>query len=176
MIITFRFISDESDDFVLDVNINSDQTFEELHIAIQNALNYDSSQMASFFNSNTDWEKLDEITLLDMGNDQPVKIMKDTIIEEFYQEKNERILYVFDFFAERLLFGSVTRTINQESPIPLPSISKYEGKAPEQLSLANGNDESFLDDLLGEDFSESEITKEPFDKIDDLDNDISDYY
>ena len=35
MIFTFRFISDEEDSFLLDININHDQTFEELHNKIQ---------------------------------------------------------------------------------------------------------------------------------------------
>ena len=52
MIYTFRFISNEEENFVLDVNINHDQTFEDLHLAIQKTLEYDSSQMASFFTSN----------------------------------------------------------------------------------------------------------------------------
>lgn len=176
MILTFRFISDEEDDFIIDININHDQTFEELHLGIQKALNYDSSQMASFFKSNDEWEKLDEITLMDMGNDQDVKIMSETKIEDFFTEKNERILYIFDFFTERLFFGSVSRTIDQDSPIKLPSVSKLEGKIPEQLMMDASFDDSSLTDLLGNEFDEPEFKEESIDDIDDFSEDDGNFY
>ncbi len=169
MIITFRFISDEEEDFICDVNINHDQTFEELHIAIQKALNYDSNQLASFFKSNENWEKHEEVTLIDMGGDNDVKIMTETKIEELFTEKNERLLYVFDFFAERLFFGSISRTIDHESPIKLPSISKLDGVIPIQIQEDNTDDISLIDDLYSEDFDEPEFIDE---NIDDLDTDL----
>lgn len=174
MIFTFRFISDEEDSFVLDVNINHDQTFQQMHQAIQKALNYDAQQMASFFKSNDEWEKLDEITTMDMGSDTPVKIMSETKIESFFTEKNQRILYVFDFLAERLFFGSVTRTIDAEPPIELPSISRIEGNIPEQLSLNTNLDDDLLasfelPDDLDDDFNEN------MESLDDINFDESDY-
>lgn len=150
MIITFRFISDEEDDFVLDVNIKHDQTFLELHQTIQKQLGYDENQLASFFTSNDDWEKLQEVALMDMGSDQESFTMDKTKIEQLFSKKNDRILYVFDFFAERLFFGSITRTIDQESPIPLPSVSRFEGIVPEQFQNDNM---SMEDDLNLDDFN-----------------------
>jgi len=176
MILTFRFISDEEDDFIIDININHDQTFEELHFEIQKALNYDSSQMASFFKSNDEWEKLDEITLMDMGNDHDIKIMSETKIEDFFSEKNERILYIYDFFAERLFFGSISRTIDQESPIKLPSVSKLEGKIPEQLMMDAAFEEPSLSDLLDDEYDEPEFGEESLDDIDDFSEDDGDFY
>ena len=61
MIFTIRFISDEEEDFIMDVNVLSSQTFEQLHLLIQNALKFDNAQLASFFVSNENWEKLDEM-------------------------------------------------------------------------------------------------------------------
>ncbi len=176
MILTFRFISDEEDDFVIDVNINHDQTFEELHIAIQEALNYDSNQLASFFKSNDEWEKHEEVTLIDMGGDQGVSIMSDTKIEELFFEKNERLLYVFDFFAERLFFGSVSRTIDQESPIKLPSVSKLDGTIPLQVKIDIVDDGSLIDDLYTEDFDEPEFPDENIDNLDDIYSNTDDLY
>jgi len=156
MILTFRFLSDEEDDFLLDVNINHDQTFHELHLAIQKTLDYDANQLCSFFKSNSDWEKLDEITLMDMGSDESVRIMTDTRIDEFFSQKGEHILYVFDFFAERLFFGSISRTIDQNSPVPLPSVSKLEGTIPLQMMIDDSMEDDFmdLDDEIMDEFTE----------------------
>ncbi len=147
MIYTFRFISNEEESFVLDVNINHDQTFEQLHDIIQEKLDYDPSQLASFFVSNELWEKLEEITLLDMDGNQ-INIMEQATIEQFFSKKGERVLYIFDYFSERLLFGSITRIIDSESPIPLPSVSKLEGTIPVQTRLDNLFETDFdLDEL-----------------------------
>jgi hypothetical protein len=78
MIYTFRFISDEEDSFVIDVNINHNQTFEQLHKVLQTTLNYDQNQLASFFSATEAWEKEQEIALLDMGDDSSVLTMANT--------------------------------------------------------------------------------------------------
>ena len=174
MIYTFRFISNEEESFVLDININHDQTFEDLHLAIQNTLNYDPSQMASFFTSNNDWEKLEEIAGMDMGLDIPVKSMSNTKIENCFNEKNQRILYIFDFLSERLFFGSVTRLIDADPPIKLPSVSRLEGKIPNQISMS---DEFSNNDLLGIiNSADSNDIDEETDYLEDIDSfDDTDY-
>ncbi len=156
MIFTFRFISDEEDSFVLDVNINDDQTFEELHNKIQETLDYDPSQMASFFTSNDEWEKLIEVAQMDLGDEDEACSMSKTTIGELFTEKKQNILYIFDFFAERLLFGSVSRVIDMESPIPLPSVSRFEGKVPEQQQAMHEEDMGDLDFLEEDDFGDSD--------------------
>ncbi len=166
MIFTFRFISDEEDTFMLDVNINHNQTFEQLHKAIQKNLNYDINQLASFFISNEQWEKIQEITLMKMGDGAQSMTMDKTKIEDFFFEKGQRLIYVFDYMSERLFFGSIIRTIDAEPPIELPSISKLDGRTPPQFStngLPNNND--------------IELGNANFeDMIDDLDSDDSDNY
>ena len=152
MILTFRFISDEEESFMIDININHNQTFEQLHTIIQDSLKFDSGQLASFFSSNEQWEKLDEISLLEMGEDSDVSIMKDTYVGDFFSDKNQRILYVFDYLNERLFFGSVTRVIDAKSPIKLPSISKLDGSIPpqfkevEDVEVSNFSDDDFDDE------------------------------
>ncbi len=163
MIYTFRFISDEEETFILDVNIKNDQTFEQLHLAIQEAMGYDQAQLASFFTSNNQWEKLNEITLMDMGGDSLVKIMSETKIEDFFSKKDQHILYVFDYFNERLLFGSITRVIKSPANVTLPSVSRLEGTVPPQF-----NSENTLENM------EFEIEEEDFD-FEDLPEDLDDF-
>jgi hypothetical protein len=167
MIYTFRFISDEEESFVIDTNINHDQTFEQLHDIIQEKLDFDPSQLASFFVSNEEWEKLNEITLMEMEGTQ-AKLMENTTIDQFFSKKNERILYIFDYISERLFFGSLIRLIDAESPIPLPSVSKLEGKIPAQTLHCNFGDEEFT-------MSELDQDAEHFGYEDELPEDLEDY-
>ncbi len=165
MIFTIRFISDEEEDFIMDVNVHSNQTFEVLHQQIQHALKYDNSQLASFFVSNENWEKLDEITLLDMGGAEPARLMADTKLEAFFSGKNQHMLYVFDYFAERLLFGSIMQ-VSEGSENGLPKVLKIEGRVPPQMMMGEMDDELF---------SGEEMQDDEFD-MDELGEDLEDFY
>ena len=78
----------------------------ELHQALQKDLGYDANQLASFFITNEMWEKQKEITLIDMMQDPKLgtTTMDQVTLEEFLTEINHRMIYVYDFFAERAFF------------------------------------------------------------------------
>ena len=69
MVYKFRIISDESDDFIREIQIDSEASFYDLHEAIIKSVGYTDDQMTSFFTCDDDWEKEKEVTLEDMGND-----------------------------------------------------------------------------------------------------------
>ena len=64
MVYRFTIISDEVDDFIREIQIDSEATFFELHEAILKAAKYNDDQLTSFFTCDEDWEKEQEITLL----------------------------------------------------------------------------------------------------------------
>ena len=57
MIFKFTIISDEKDDFLRIIEIDSEATFLDLHNAILESVDYEKNQMTSFFLCNDDWEK-----------------------------------------------------------------------------------------------------------------------
>lgn len=57
MVYKFRIISDEVDDFLREIKIDSDASFYDLHEAILKCTNYKNDQMTSFFICDDDWEK-----------------------------------------------------------------------------------------------------------------------
>ena len=68
MIYRFTIISDEVDDFIREIKIDSEATFFDLHEAILKAAGYKDDQMTSLFFCDDDWETDQEITMLDMGS------------------------------------------------------------------------------------------------------------
>ena len=66
MVYRFTIISDEVDNFVRVIKIDSDATFYDFHKAILDACNYKDDQMTSFFICEDDWEKKEEVTLEEM--------------------------------------------------------------------------------------------------------------
>ena len=98
MIYRFTIISDEVDDFIREIKIDSDATFYDFHKSILDACGYSDDQMTSFFICDEDWEKEKEITLEDMGtsSEEDSWIMKDTRLSELIEDEKQRQLYVFD--------------------------------------------------------------------------------
>ncbi|HRJ35774.1 MAG TPA: hypothetical protein PK610_07285, partial [Flavobacteriales bacterium] len=62
----FRVVLDTRDDVFCDVDINTEASFEEFYNAITNAFKFKGGVMSSFYMSNENWDKGEEITLLDM--------------------------------------------------------------------------------------------------------------
>jgi hypothetical protein len=171
MIYLFRIISDENQDFYRDMVIDGTDTFLDFHKTLQKNLDYDPSQLASFFITNEMWEKQQEITLIDMMQDPELSVitMDQAILEEYFTELNQRMIYVFDFFSERAFFIELIEKSDQISPKETPFIGSSKGEPPPQLAL----------DLM---MDEPESEKDPFDvgdafddlRIDDLDPDLFD--
>ena len=67
MIYKFRIVSDEVDNFKLEIAIDSDDTFLRLRNAILDAVGYTKDQFDSFFICGDDWTKEKEITLTEMN-------------------------------------------------------------------------------------------------------------
>ncbi|MCK4663546.1 MAG: hypothetical protein KAT68_11815 [Bacteroidales bacterium] len=135
MIYKFRILSSENADFLRDIEINSEQTFLDFHNAIQQSVGYDNSQLASFFLTNEKWEKEREITLMEMEQDDDYsKIVMDVSpISEFIKDEKQKLLYVFDFFAERAFFIKLIEIKNASTNIKYPVCTNIVGNAPSQL-------------------------------------------
>lgn len=173
MILLFRIISDEDQDFYRDLVIDGSNTFLEFHHILQENLGYDPTHLASFFITNEHWEKEHEITLIDMMQDPDVEIltMGEVKLEQHFDDLNQRMIYVFDFFSERAFFMELIEYSDELSPKKTPFVAQSVGDPPAQLAL---------DKLLGDETDES--ISDPFDdeydsdqddlRIDDLDPDL----
>lgn len=145
MTISLRFISAEDDNFIREIKIDGEATFFELHHFIQQLLNFDPSQMASFFMTDEDWQKNEEITLMDMAMDEGSDslIMSEIPLSKMISEVKQRMIYTFDLFNDRNLFIEVYGI--EGSQCPVPKCTREYGPAPEQLDMS-----SILEETLGE--------------------------
>jgi hypothetical protein len=137
MVLKFRLISNEQDDFIRDIDILDDQTFFHLHEAIQDNLHFDKSQIASFFICNQKWEKEQEITLFELSEEEAAKVlvMDNTIIGDHMQDTHDKMLYVYDVFNERLFFIELVEILKQDPSKAYPYCSFEKGPAPQQILM-----------------------------------------
>ena len=137
MIFKFRLLSGEKDDFVRDFEISSSQTFYDLHMAIQKNCRYDSSQIASFFLCNSNWEKETEITLFEIPEEhgKTTLSMENSILADYVTELRQKLVYIFDIFNERAFFIELVRMKDDDTSKSYPRCTISEGSPPVQIIM-----------------------------------------
>jgi hypothetical protein len=174
MIYKFRLLSSEQDDFIRDFEVRSDQTFYDLHMAIQKNCQYDTSQIASFFICNKDWEKENEITLFELEEpDKGSLVMNNSIFSQHITGLKQKLLYVFDIFNERAFFIEVVEIKDEVPSKSYPLCTLSQGSPPVQIIM----DEVFLHKNLTEQMEDLGINySSDFDETVSDDPDLDDIF
>lgn len=168
----FRVLIDtlEVENAFRDISIDSSSSFDALHEAIVAAFGFRGDQVASFYLSNEDWDKGQEIGLMDMtGESDDFIPMDQTIIAEKVEKVNQKLLYVYDFLSMWCFFVELVE-INKLSPVKqYPMLEMEFGKAPsEDSKLIELTDD--LEDDFDEDYFDEEDENDPFGEFENIDN------
>ncbi len=171
MVFKFTILSDEADHFVRVISIDSEATFLELHHAILDSMKYQKDLLTTFFLCADDWEKEQEVTLIEMdtGSEYDNLIMEDTKLEDLISDEKQKLIYVFDLLTERAFYMELSEIVPGIS-MDKPECILSKGEAPAQtisdeelIAGVNVNiDENFYGD---EDFDLSELDDEGFDNV-----------
>jgi hypothetical protein len=162
----FRLLSDESEDFIRDIEIQAAQTFENFHHAICECSGLNEKELASFHICDQKWSKKKEITLIDMldGEDQQEKdkvveethIMSDSLIRDFIKEPHQRLMYEYDFLNMKTFFIELLSVHIQKDNGPYPRCSLRKGELVKEvipMPITGEIDEDITEQLL-RDFDE----------------------
>ena len=178
MVYSFLLLSDEVDNFKREITIDSDASFLDLNNIILESVGYTKDQMTSFFLCEEDWSKTTEITLMEMDTSSEVDnyIMTETPLNSLIEEEKQKLLFVFDYFTERVFFMELVEIItgkNQKSPVCSLSI----GNPPNQSisfddnTLLNSSAISLDEDFFGdEEFDIDELDRDGFDGLDSIED------
>ena len=148
-------MSGEKDEFVRDIEIPTDANFHDLHLAIQLACEYDNSLMTSFYISDNDWDKGQELVIqkMDEESQQDVMLMEEVLLSKFINKIGNRLIYIFDFFSVRFFFIEVVNIRNKtdkDNTLEFPISTLSNGEAPAQILVDELDDLSFDDDVNDE--------------------------
>lgn len=164
MIYKFRVLSDEIELFARTVEISETATFLDLHEAVQSSVGYDPSQLASFYIADKNWDRGDQITLLDMSDgEDKLLLMSEEILQNHCDGVDSNLVYVFDFFNNRAFYLTLAEIKESDPAQKYPLSAGPIGDAPEQIKL-----DSMAFDLDG---IENEYDKKIGDDYDDFDDD-----
>lgn len=159
MVFHFLILSGEDEDFVREILIDAKSTFLDFHKAIQESVGYDQGQLASFFISDEEWGKGQEVTLMQMDETSESLLMHEQNLNEYIDEPKHRLIYTFDFFGNRGFFVEVLSVADRD--VKEPALVRAEGDAPEQILMDDFGMEEDLFDLDDED----DFSNEGFEEV-----------
>ena len=161
MVYKFVVLSDEDESFVREFEFLDSHTLIDFHNMIQDELEFDKSQMASFYLATDNWEKEEEFTLFDMGTGSST--MENAVLEDIIFRKNQKLLYVFDFFNDRALFVEYTGESKEDPKHEYPSCTNSKGIPPKQVIFGSSSRKLYNNIVVSDD---DEDEDEP--EVDDL--------
>ena len=131
-----------SSDFRCEIAVGGEQTFQQFHDKIVETLNYDSSQMASFFTLDRMGNRVKEIALMDMtteDEENETLVMDNTKISDIIKPGCLELEYVYDFFSNKYFKVEYAGEYIRDSSDVMPVCVGCEGDIPEQFSYEDGN-------------------------------------
>jgi len=161
----FRVLSDENDKFVRDIEIKSTQSFKDFHDILRKVTPIDGNELASFYVCDRKWNKINEITLIDMEDTDldddeavkseyniPISVMDESLIKDYIDDPHQRILYEYDILNQGTLYIELLKILpaKQDTPYPLCVAKK---------GTLNAQDKS-KEDFTPEEVDERELLKE----------------
>lgn len=167
----FRVYFDEVEDFVRDIEILSNDNFESLHQILYQSIGLEGNELASFSLCDSKWNKQNEITLIDMKDDEvadtpeydeedgyatkthlPKFIMKDSILNKMISDPHQHILYEYDFLNPKVFYIELMKVAKADDGVNYPRCTHKEQELPK--SIKNGHlpdPDELLEDLNNDD-------------------------
>ncbi len=172
----FKVSFEDYDDVIREIDIKSNQTFEELHRVLHASTGYPVEASSSFYVSNDFWIKGEEIAFLPNARkvDRGVALMENTKLSKFIDDPHQKFYYTynfdrpFDFHVELMKI-----MLEEDEQKAYPCLFKSSGQAPKipgsvVVPVSGVATEKIMDDF---DFlNDEEFDPENLEEVDHLDD------
>ena len=132
----FRITFEDYDDVMREIDVKSNQTFEDLHRAIHQSTGYNPEYPSSFYIANDQWIKGEEITFMPNQKriDRGVALMDKVKLLKYIDDPHQKFYYTFNFDRPFDFHVELLKIILDENPgTTYPAIIKSVGEAPKQF-------------------------------------------
>lgn len=132
----FRVAFEDYDEVIREIDIKSTQTFEDLHRAIHQSIGYNPEYPSSFYVSNDQWTKGEELTYLPNQRriDRGIKLMDKAKLSSFIDDPHQKFYYTFNFDRPFDFHIELMKIILDENPATTyPAVVRTVGEAPKQF-------------------------------------------
>ena len=133
MIYRFKIVSEDTDAFRREIEIDPDADFMALRNAILDSVGYSRDEINSFFICDDDWRRRQEVSIMDFGSrsDQDLYLMDQTPLSDLRDDEGQKLEFVYDGLSDRSFFIELKEIITGKS-LPKPICTLSHGKAPAQ--------------------------------------------
>lgn len=172
----FRVLAEGEKDIFRDIEIKSTQNFEDLHEIIVASFGFDGSQMASFYVSDENWGKGQEISLFDVGAHEgeieKILVMTDVTINTISNCLGDHLLYAYDFLNIHNFFIELIEIKVKGEAEFYPRVVYSQGEIDIRVNDDEAYSDAYLnDELLNEDDANASLFNDDmFEGIDDFEN------
>lgn len=158
-----RVILDTKKDVIRTLIVDEQKTLEQLHFSIANSFGFDGQEMASFYRTDHEWNQGEEIPLFNMAEAGEGVSMATCVIKETLPNPNDKLIYVYDFFAMWTFYVEVIELSDEK--ITEHKVVLSVGEIPKEVE-----EKEFKADKLGNDYDEND-SFDDFERLDDFDFD-----
>ena len=172
----FRVTFEDYDDVSRELDIKSTHTFADLHAAIHQSIGFSPDYSSSFYISNDQWTKGEEIAFKPSERkvSRGVALMENSKLAAFIDDPHQKFYYTSNFERPFDFHVELVKILDETPGVTYPATVKTTGEAPKQFgnvytptaeAAAAEEDFDFLNELEyspeeTEDFSEVTDTGE----------------
>ncbi len=168
----FRISFEDYDEVTREIDIKSNQTFKDLHFFFLNKIGYDPEKSSSFYVSNDQWIKNEELAYLPNQRkiDNGVALLENSKLSKFIDDPHQKFYYIYNFEKPYEFHVQLIKILDNDPTKEFPSLFKATGEAPKIFVPFVAPDDDYVE---GEDelVDESEVIIAAEDELDGLNTD-----
>lgn len=134
----FRVVFEDYDEILREVDVLSTHTFIDLHKIIQQSTGYNAELSSSFYISNDQWIKGDEIAYLPNERKlaRGILLMESAKLNKYIDDPHQKFYYTYNFERPFDFHVQLVKILKEESGKTYPLVSKSTGVAPKPFGAA----------------------------------------
>ncbi|WP_345948356.1 MULTISPECIES: hypothetical protein [unclassified Mucilaginibacter] len=131
----FRVTFEDYDDVSREVDIKSTHTFADLHQAIHQSIGYSPDYSSSFYISNDQWTKGEEIAFKPSERkiNRGVALMENSKLSSFIDDPHQKFYYTSNFDRPFDFHVELVKILDETPGVTYPATVKSAGEAPKQF-------------------------------------------
>jgi hypothetical protein len=152
----FRISFEDYDEVIREIDIKSNQTFKDLHFFFHSIIGYDPEKSSSFYVSNDQWIKNEELAYLPSQKkiDQGVALVENSKLSKFIDDPHQKFYYIYNFDKPFEFHVELIKILDNNAAIEYPTLFKAVGVAPRIIVSILGSPDEITGDEDEVDFIE----------------------
>jgi len=138
LIYKFKISFEDQTDFLREIALRADQTFEDFHQALLGNLGLDPGMLASFYLCDYRFRKLKEIRLAETNSvteeGHTAPLMQDAVMKDYIYDPHQRLLFVYDSLNQWTFYIEMVKIQQADKNTVYPAFTRREGGVPRELT------------------------------------------